>query len=118
MLLPVTMMAQRLSSASTSFRSVLLNASSAARYLSNDLLPKAPADVATFVGNAANFNGFFRLTGKGVEVRYADGRSSMLSASPDGGVQMMLDGHTAASVAGSCSSFSAVSISAMRRRPK
>ena len=40
----------------------------------------------------SSVTGFFRLTGQGVEVRYADGRSSMLSASPDGGVQMMLDG--------------------------
>src|SRR5260221_14107042 len=37
-----------------------LNASSAARYLSNDLLPKAPANVAAFVGNPANFSDFFR----------------------------------------------------------
>ena len=40
----------------------------------------------------SSVTGFFRLTTKGVEVRYADGRSAMLSASPDGGVQMMLDG--------------------------
>jgi len=40
----------------------------------------------------SSVTGFFRLTGKGVEVRYADGRSAMLSANPDGGVQMMLDG--------------------------
>ena len=40
----------------------------------------------------SSVTGFFRLTNKGVEVRYADGRSAMLSASPDGGVQMMLDG--------------------------
>src|SRR3954453_10195584 len=37
-----------------------LNASSAARYLSNDLLPKAPANVTTFVSNPANFSDFFR----------------------------------------------------------
>src|SRR5437764_14507333 len=37
-----------------------LNASSAARYLNNDLLPKAPADVAAFVSNPANFSDFFR----------------------------------------------------------
>lgn len=41
--------------------------------------------------------GFFRLTGKGVEVRYADGRSAMLSAKDDGGVQMALDGDLGAS---------------------
>jgi hypothetical protein len=39
----------------------------------------------------SSVTGFFRLTAKGVEVRYADGRSTMLSASPDGGVQMMLE---------------------------
>lgn len=37
-----------------------LNASSAARYANNDLLPKAPADVVAFVNNPANFNDFFR----------------------------------------------------------
>jgi multiple sugar transport system substrate-binding protein len=37
-----------------------LNASSAARYLSNDLLPKAPANVSAFVSNPANFSDFFR----------------------------------------------------------
>lgn len=37
-----------------------LNASSAARYLNNDLLPKAPANVVAFVGNPANFSDFFR----------------------------------------------------------
>ncbi len=41
--------------------------------------------------------GFFRLTGKGVEIRYADGRSAMLSAGPDGGVQMVLDADAASS---------------------
>jgi hypothetical protein len=40
----------------------------------------------------SSVTGFFRLTGKGVEVRYADGRSAMLTASADGGVQMALDG--------------------------
>jgi hypothetical protein len=40
----------------------------------------------------SSVTGFFRLTGKGVEIRYSDGRSAMLSASPDGGVQMALDG--------------------------
>jgi len=37
-----------------------LNASSATRYLSNDLLPKAPANVVAFVNNPANFSDFFR----------------------------------------------------------
>lgn len=41
----------------------------------------------------SSVTGFFRLTAKGVEVRYADGRSAMLSANPEGGVQMMLDGN-------------------------
>jgi multiple sugar transport system substrate-binding protein len=36
-----------------------LGAASAGRYLNNDLLPKAPADVARFVGNPANFTAFF-----------------------------------------------------------
>lgn len=39
----------------------------------------------------SSVTGFFRLTGKGVEIRYADGRSTMLSSGPEGGVQMMLD---------------------------
>ena len=42
--------------------------------------------------SGANVTGFFRLTKKGVEVRYADGRSAMISAKDDGGVQMALDG--------------------------
>jgi hypothetical protein len=42
-------------------------------------------------GAGTSVTGFFRLTGKGVEVRYADGRSAMLSANPDGGVQMAQD---------------------------
>jgi len=42
----------------------------------------------------SSVTGFFRLTKKGVEVRYADGRSAMLAASPDGGVQWTLDGDT------------------------
>jgi multiple sugar transport system substrate-binding protein len=37
-----------------------LSTADATRYLNNDLLPKAQADVAAFVGNAANFNSFFR----------------------------------------------------------
>ena len=36
----------------------------------------------------ANVTGFFRLTDTGVEVRYADGRGEMLTATPDGGVSM------------------------------
>jgi multiple sugar transport system substrate-binding protein len=36
-----------------------LNSASAGRYLNNDLLPKAPGDVAKFVGNPANFTQFF-----------------------------------------------------------
>jgi hypothetical protein len=45
---------------------------------------------ATAAGSSVT--GFFRLTGKGVEIRYSDGRSAMLAANPDGGVQMALDG--------------------------
>src|SRR6185437_592796 len=40
----------------------------------------------------SSVTGFFRLTGKGVEIRYADGRSAILSSGPEGGVQMALDG--------------------------
>ncbi|HWU55765.1 MAG TPA: hypothetical protein VN175_09700, partial [Rhizomicrobium sp.] len=45
----------------------------------------------------SSVTGFFRLTAKGVEVRYADGHSAMLSAGPDGGVQMLLDGDVGSS---------------------
>ncbi len=45
---------------------------------------------ATAAGSSVT--GFFRLTGKGVEIRYSDGRSAMLAASAEGGVQMALDG--------------------------
>src|ERR1700722_4240444 len=45
----------------------------------------------------SSVTGFFRLTGKGVEIRYSDGRSGMLSANPDGGVQMVLDSDAGAS---------------------
>jgi hypothetical protein len=45
----------------------------------------------------SSVTGFFRLTGKGVEIRYSDGRSAMLSANPDGGVQMVLDSDAGAS---------------------
>jgi multiple sugar transport system substrate-binding protein len=37
-----------------------LSTADATRYLNNDLLPKAPADVAAFVGTPANFVSFFR----------------------------------------------------------
>lgn len=47
-------------------------------------------------GAGTSVTGFFRLTAKGVEVRYADGRSAMLSAHDDG-VQMALDGEAGAS---------------------
>jgi hypothetical protein len=39
----------------------------------------------------SSVTGFFRLTGKGVEIRYADGHSAMLAAGGDGGVQMTLE---------------------------
>jgi hypothetical protein len=45
----------------------------------------------------SSVTGFFRLTGKGVEIRYSDGRSAMLSANPDGGVQLALDNDTGTS---------------------
>jgi hypothetical protein len=45
----------------------------------------------------SSVTGFFRLTGKGVEIRYSDGRSAMLAANPDGGVQMALDQEAGAS---------------------
>ena len=48
------------SGANSSALVIELNASSAARYLNNDLLPKAPANVTAFVGNPANFSDFFR----------------------------------------------------------
>jgi hypothetical protein len=48
-------------------------------------------------GAGTSVTGFFRLTGKGVEIRYADGRSAMLSSNGDGGVQMALDGDSGAS---------------------
>lgn len=47
-------------------------------------------------GAGTSVTGFFRLTAKGVEVRYADGRSAMLSAHDDG-VQMAQDGESGAS---------------------
>jgi hypothetical protein len=39
----------------------------------------------------SSVTGFFRLTGKGVEIRYADGRSAMISSGAEGGVQMAQD---------------------------
>ena len=44
--------------------------------------------VVEYGGGDANVTGFFRLTDTGVEVRYADGRGEMLTATPDGGVLM------------------------------
>jgi hypothetical protein len=40
----------------------------------------------------SSVTGFFRLSAKGVEVRYADGRSTLLSSNGDGGVLMTTDG--------------------------
>jgi hypothetical protein len=40
----------------------------------------------------SSVTGFFRLSKKGVEVRYADGRSTLLSSNGDGGVLMTTDG--------------------------
>ena len=46
----------------------------------------------------SSVTGFFRLTSKGIEIRYSDGRSAMLSADPEGGVQMAaLDSDSGAS---------------------
>jgi hypothetical protein len=45
-------------------------------------------------GAGTSVTGFFRLTAAGVEVRYADGRSAMLSANPEGGVRMAQDSDT------------------------
>lgn len=47
-------------------------------------------------GAGTSVTGFFRLTAKGVEVRYADGRSAMLSSNGDG-VQMTLESEAGAS---------------------
>ena len=52
----------------------------------NDRLGTVVEDGGQTAG--ANVTGFFRLTDTGVEVRYADGRSEMLTATPDGGVSM------------------------------
>jgi hypothetical protein len=41
-------------------------------------------------GHGANVTGFFRLTDNGVELHYADGRAETLSATPEGGVAMVL----------------------------
>ena len=48
----------------------------------------------------SSITGFFRLTGKGIEIRYADGRSAMLSPSLDGGVVMAMDGESGPSCRG------------------
>ena len=52
----------------------------------NDRLGTVVEDGGAAAG--ANVTGFFRLTDTGVEVRYADGRGEMLTATPDGGVLM------------------------------
>lgn len=52
----------------------------------NDRLGTVVEDGGAAAG--ANVTGFFRLTDTGVEVRYADGRGELLSATPDGGVLM------------------------------
>lgn len=54
----------------------------------NDRLGTVVEDGGQAAG--ANVTGFFRLTDTGVEVRYADGRGEMLTATPDGGVLMRL----------------------------
>lgn len=40
----------------------------------------------------SSVTGFFRLSAKGVEVRYADGRSTLLSSNGDGGILMTTEG--------------------------
>ena len=50
----------------------------------NDRLGTVVEDGGAAAG--ANVTGFFRLTDTGVEVRYADGRGELLTATPDGGV--------------------------------
>jgi hypothetical protein len=54
----------------------------------NDRLGTVVEDGGPAAG--ANVTGFFRVTGNGVEVRYADGRAEMLTASSDGGLLMSL----------------------------
>ncbi len=52
----------------------------------NDRLGTVVEDGGDAAG--ANVTGFFRLTDTGVEVRYADGRGELLTATPDGSVLM------------------------------
>ena len=66
----------------------------------NDRLGTVVEDGGDAAG--ANVTGFFRLTDTGVEVRYADGRGEMLTATPDGGVLMQ---RSAASGQASCRSL-------------
>jgi len=54
----------------------------------NDRLGTVVEDGGPAAG--ANVTGFFRVTDNGVEVRYADGRAEMLTASTDGGLLMSL----------------------------
>jgi multiple sugar transport system substrate-binding protein len=49
-----------LASGSTGALVLELSTADATRYLNNDLLPKAPANVAAFVGTPKNFSNFFR----------------------------------------------------------
>ena len=62
--------------------------------------------MGTVVDDGGNSNagssitGFFRLGDKGIEIRYADGRSAILSPSPDGGVLMALEGDSGSSCRG------------------
>ena len=59
----------------------------------NDRLGTVVADsgASSASTGAANVTGFFRLTDNGVEVRYADGRSEILTANTDGGVLLRLE---------------------------
>ena len=58
----------------------------------NDRLGTVVEDGGDAAG--ANVTGFFRLTGDGVEVRYADGQGELLIATPDGGVAQRRTGMT------------------------
>lgn len=56
-------------------------------------------------GHGANVTGFFRLTDTGVELHYADGRAETLSATPEGGVAMVLTTLAVAGARTSCRSW-------------
>lgn len=57
----------------------------------NERLGTVAEDAGASSASAANVTGFFRLTGNGVEVRYADGRGETLATNDDGGVLLRLE---------------------------